>query len=101
MSQLLNKDPKKRTTMTNIAAHPFLTGKHTFSRLKGDRALKDIFLSYRVSSDAKNAEAVYNHLTAKGFSVWWDKVASHAFVFLLCFTINIAFVPRSIACVYA
>ena len=33
----------------------------------------DVFISYRVSSDANHAEILYNLLTSIGLTVWWDK----------------------------
>ena len=33
----------------------------------------EFFISYRVSSDFKHAEDLYDRLTNKGHKVWWDK----------------------------
>jgi hypothetical protein len=73
VSQLLDRDPKKRPpSMKHVLSHAFFTGKYPL-RLPGDDALFDVFLSYRVDSDYKMAESLYNMLTAKGVKVWWDK----------------------------
>ena len=39
--------------------HPFVTGKETFSRLIGEEAEFDVFISYRVFSDSDHAEIIY------------------------------------------
>lgn len=39
----------------------------------GETAQFDVFISYRVQSDAKHAELIYDKLTAAGLKVWWDK----------------------------
>eukprot|EP01041_Mallomonas_annulata_P014762 gene14762-biopygen7665 len=52
--------------------HPFFTGKQC-TRLQGEKAAWDIFLSYRVASDSHHVEMLYDALTAKGLKVWWDK----------------------------
>ena len=72
VSLLLNKDPLKRPDAKHVLCHPFLTGQRV-SRLQGDQAIWDIFLSYRVASDSDHVEAVYKSLTDKGLKVWWDK----------------------------
>jgi len=72
-SQLLNFNPARRpATMPHVLAHPFFTG-HTASRLPGDEAEFDVFLSYRVDSDSEHVEQLHNLLVAKGIKVWWDK----------------------------
>ncbi len=56
-----------------MLAHPFLTGKPV-TRMIGEEAEYDVFLSYRVSSEAWLAELVYEHLTsACKLRVWWDR----------------------------
>ena len=52
VSLLLNKDPTKRPDAAHVLSHPFLTGQRV-SRLQGDKADWDIFLSYRVASECK------------------------------------------------
>jgi hypothetical protein len=69
---LLSKDPVKRPGIARILQHPFLTGKRA-TRLDTDLAEFDAFLSYRVASDSKHVEALYNALTSVGLKVWWDK----------------------------
>jgi len=73
VSQLLAKDKKNRLSISHTLAHPFITGKEP-RRMVGDSARRDLFLSYRVSSDAILVEKIYKRLTTKGFSVFWDKV---------------------------
>jgi len=46
VSQLLSKDPAKRPTVQQVLHHPFLSGK-TASRLSGESAQYDVFISYR------------------------------------------------------
>ena len=66
---MLMKDPKLRPTLSRISQHPFLT-KQAVSRLPGEVPKWDVFISYRVASDAKYAEQFYQELTAQGLSVW-------------------------------
>ena len=73
ISQLLSKETKKRPVLTNAILHPFLSGKSTSVRQPGEKAEFDVFISYRVSSDAHHAEMLYKQLTAVGIKVWWDK----------------------------
>jgi serine/threonine protein kinase len=72
LSQILTKDPKQRPTIARILAHPFLSFKKV-ARMVGESARYDVFLSYRVNSDREHAERLYNMLTEKGLSVWWDQ----------------------------
>ena len=72
VSQLLHKDPKKRPSMAHCMVHPFVTGKQV-ARMIGEEAQWDVFLSYRVLSDAVYAEKIYDMLTSSGYRVWWDK----------------------------
>ena len=72
ISLLLSKEPRKRPSIRHVLVHPFVTGKR-ISRLIGDEAEFDVFLSYRVASDSKHAELLYKILTAAGLRVWWDK----------------------------
>jgi len=72
VSQLLNKDPTKRPSMAHCMVHPFVTGKAA-ARMAGEAAEFDVFLSYRVASDAMHVEKVYDVLRAMGLRVWWDK----------------------------
>ena len=73
LSQMLHKDPLQRPTLARVLAHPFLSGKKV-ARLVGDKPIYDVFLSYRVASDAHHVEKLYNLLTAQGFKVYWDKL---------------------------
>ena len=72
LSRLLTKEPSKRPDVSHILAHPFFSGTKA-SRMVGEEAEYDVFLSYRVNSDAHHAEYMYEQLTAKGFKVWWDR----------------------------
>ena len=72
ISQLLVKDPHKRANMSQVLAHPFITGRKA-ARMIGQAAEFDVFISYRVASDSAHAELVYNLLTEAGLKVWWDK----------------------------
>ena len=72
ISQLLSKDPAKRPSIQHVLNHPFLTGK-TATRLSGEAAEYDVFLSYRVDSDLQHAELLYSLLTSAGVRVWWDR----------------------------
>ena len=74
LSQLLQKDPTRRPLTKRVLAHPFLTGKKA-QRLVGEKAEYDVFLSYRVFSDAEHAERLYRSLTERGLKVWWDRVS--------------------------
>jgi hypothetical protein len=73
ISQILNPDPLWRPSIRQIEAHPFLTNKST-TRMVGEEARYDVFLSYRVGSDYRHVEYLLNLLRDKGLKVWWDKV---------------------------
>ena len=73
--RLLSKDPKRRPKSWNhVLDHPFLRTDKKPARMEGEEALFDVFLSYRVASDYKHAEALYHSMTERGIKVWWDKV---------------------------
>ena len=72
LSQMLHKDPLQRPSLARVLAHPLLSGKKV-ARLVGEKPKYDVFLSYRVASDAHHVEKLYNLLTAQGFKVYWDK----------------------------
>jgi serine/threonine protein kinase/Leucine-rich repeat (LRR) protein len=72
ISLLLMKDPAKRLDCSHVLSHPFLAGRSP-GRLQGELPQFDVFLSYRVSSDAKHAKQLYEILEARGLKVWWDK----------------------------
>jgi serine/threonine protein kinase len=73
VAQLLNKVPSRRPRMDHILVHPFISGRYA-TRMVGDEAEFDVFISYRVASDKDHAELLYNILTAGGLRVWWDRV---------------------------
>lgn len=71
VSQLLMKDSAKRPSMTTVLSHPFITGGKA-TRLVGDVAEFDVFISYRVKSDAAFAVHLYHALVCDGLKVWLD-----------------------------
>ncbi len=84
LSQLLVKDPKKRAIhMLQALHHPFISGKKV-ARMVGQTAEFDVFISYRVASDALHAELLFDLLTEAGIKVWWDKkcLASSICIFI-------------------
>jgi hypothetical protein len=70
---LLHKDPTKRPSIARALQHPFFTGQKVV-RMAGDAAEWDVFISYRVASDAKIAEALHSERTKLGLRVFYDKV---------------------------
>ena len=73
ISQLLHKDPTKRPDTSHVLSHPFLTGRVS-GRLPGDAPSYDVFLSYRVASDLRLVEMLYDKLVALEVKVFWDKL---------------------------
>lgn len=73
ISLLLFKDPLKRCSMDRLLQHPFITRSTKVTRLPGEQAKKDVFLSYRVASDLDFAELLYDLLTSLEITVWFDK----------------------------
>ena len=69
---MLTRNPLKRPQMSQVLAHPFLSGKKA-TRLFGEVAEFDVFLSYRKQSDENHAQLMYTKLTDAGLKVWWDK----------------------------
>lgn len=74
ISQLLVKDPNRRANMSQVLAHPFLNHGSKPTRMIGEVAEFDVFISYRVASDSHHAQIIYDLLTSRGVKVWWDKV---------------------------
>ena len=72
VSQMLNFDPSRRPSMEQLLMHPFFTGR-SVARMLGESAEFDVFISYRVASDASHASLLYEQLTSRGLKVWWDK----------------------------
>ena len=72
ISLLLFKDPAARLTPKYVLSHPFLTGRNP-SRMQGEQAKYDVFLSYRVDSDSEHVMMLYNALCEKELTVWLDK----------------------------
>jgi serine/threonine protein kinase len=69
ISQMLTKDPARRPLMSQVLAHPFFTGRQT-ARLVGMAPEFDVFISYRVASDAHHAEQLFNLLSGREVNVW-------------------------------
>jgi serine/threonine protein kinase len=94
VSQMLQRNPNLRPSLQQILQHPFLSGK-SVTRLAGEAAEFDVFLSYRVSSDSVHVEELFKKLTAAGIKVWWDKQClepgekSRFVCFILCFAIYV------------
>jgi serine/threonine protein kinase len=74
VSQMLSKEPSRRPRASQILAHPFLSGKQA-PRMVGQKPEYDVFLSYRVATEAKFTGMIYNALTEAGLKVWWDQVS--------------------------
>lgn len=72
LSRLLEPAPAKRLSASQVLNHFFLTGKKA-ERLPGEPPLHDVFISYRVKSDAALAARLYKCLTDKGLKVWFDQ----------------------------
>ena len=73
ISQLLSRDPTARPSARAVLVHPFLTGRPP-TRLPGDVAEFDVFLSYRVSSDSELARTLYHYLSGPcELRVWFDQ----------------------------
>ena len=69
VSILLSFDPSRRhKTMGHVLAHSFFSNKNV-GRMLGDAASFDVFISYRVDSDALLVEKLYEILIAKGQSL--------------------------------
>jgi serine/threonine protein kinase len=97
ISQMLNKDPSKRPTISQILNHPFLSGKSP-ARMLGEPAKYDVFISYRVASDYYHACMLYSLLKSRGLNVFFDKISLQAGVpwedgFCNGLTSSKAFVP--------
>ena len=70
IAQLLSKDPTRRLTMERALVHPFISGK-IVTRMPGESANFDIFLSYRVDSDSVHVEYFFDRFVSQGYRVWW------------------------------
>lgn len=71
LAQLLTKDPLHRPRIEAVLVHPFISGGKA-TRMVGEQAEFDVFLSYRVRSDADHALKLYELLTKRGIKVWLD-----------------------------
>jgi hypothetical protein len=72
LSLLLARDPAKRPSAARVLEHPFVTGRDA-ARLSGEPPAWDVFISYRVASDASLAQDLYEALKAAGLRVFYDK----------------------------
>lgn len=72
LSLLLAPDPAVRPSAERVLQHPFVTGRAAV-RLPADAAAFDVFISYRVASEAALAGELYDKLRRAGLRVWWDK----------------------------
>lgn len=72
VAQLLSKDPLMRPSATRALAHPFLSGKKV-TRMVGESAEYDVFISYRVKADKDLALRLYDDLTRRGLKCFLDK----------------------------
>ena len=70
-SMLMAKDPSRRLDCARALSHSFFTG-HVPTRLIGEKAKYDIFISYRVKSDKFFALKLYEELQQKELNVWMD-----------------------------
>jgi serine/threonine protein kinase len=75
VSQMLTRDPTKRPSMSQILAHPFLSGNNIRTRQLGAAPEYDVFICYQSSSsyDSEHAKVIHDALVAAGVNVWWDK----------------------------
>ena len=71
LSQLLHRDPARRPRLAYVLRHPFFTGRPA-ARLPGESPAWDVFVSYRVASDADARAALVAALERRGVSVWSD-----------------------------
>ncbi len=69
ISQMLTKNPNRRPLMSQVLAHPFFSGRQS-ARLVGMEPEFDVFISYRVASDAHHAEQLFSLLSAHEVNVW-------------------------------
>jgi serine/threonine protein kinase len=68
VSLMLKKDPRQRLSASRILTHPFFTGRQT--SFGNQYVLYHVFLSYRVATDFRHAQLLYEVLTDAGLSVW-------------------------------
>ena len=83
IAQMLTKDPARRPLMSQVLAHPFFSGRYT-ARLVGMAPEFDVFISYRVASDAHHAEQLFNTLSAREIKVWCVREDSRSVSFVVC-----------------
>lgn len=71
ISQMLQQHPSRRIPLARVLLHPFVTLSQG-TRLPGEQAEFDVFLSYRVASDSDHVKDLYTLLSNLGLKVWWD-----------------------------
>ena len=68
ISQMLQKDPPARPSLSRVLAHPLLSGKAVV-RMVGQQPAFDVFISYRVASDKDVVAKLYDVLIGLGLKV--------------------------------
>jgi len=78
VSRLLSKNPSKRPEAAQLLQHPFVRG-HQAHRMVGQEAVGmfDAFVSYRVATDQKHAQGMFDKLTGLGCKVFLDSRCLH------------------------
>jgi hypothetical protein len=71
LSQLLQRDPARRPSLSRAIRHPFFTNRPA-GRLPGEAPLFDAFVSYRFDSDKDARAALVAALEARSLRVWSD-----------------------------
>jgi serine/threonine protein kinase len=61
ISQMLARDANRRPTIERVITHPFLSQKPA-TRLFDEKPQFDVFISYRVASDARHTEYLYHKI---------------------------------------
>jgi hypothetical protein len=74
LGRLLSRDRQSRLSFKSILEHPYFTGRPA-SRLPGEEAKYDVFLSYRKLSDQQHVDALGEKLEAMlgPDRVYWDR----------------------------
>lgn len=73
LSRLLSKNVEVRPSASQVLIHPFIT-RRPAARMVGEKPKYDIFISYRVASDAAYVEKLYNAwVNVFNLKVFWDK----------------------------
>ena len=70
IAQMLTKEVSRRPGISQVLSHPFFTGRSS-ARLMYEEPEFDVFISYRVASDAHHAELLFKLLSAAEIKVWY------------------------------